>query len=107
MSNSFGKDILIQAKDPQQAASFYVEHLNFTITEELPHLISLQGPNINLFIERGTPLGPVLEVFVPNVGETKTRLLQQGCTLLKEEPEVPRCYVQDPFGLIYNLAAND
>jgi hypothetical protein len=24
---------------------------------------------------------------------------------VKDEPEFPRCYVKDPFGLIYNLTA--
>ena len=31
------------------------------------------------------------------------RLIEAGCVVVKDEPDVPRCYVQDPFGLIYNL----
>lgn len=26
-----------------------------------------------------------------------------GCDIVKDEPDFPRCYVRDPFGLIYNL----
>ena len=103
MANSFGADILIQAQDPETAASFYVSQLGFAITGEAPNMISLHGEHINLFIERGPALGPVLEVTVDNVEEAKLRLVKNGCSIVKDEPDFPRCYVQDPFGLIYNL----
>jgi hypothetical protein len=103
MANSFGSDILIQAQDPKNAASFYIQQLGFQITDEAPDLISLHGEHINLFIERGPALGPVLEVTVASVEETKLRLVENGCEVVKDEPDFPRCYVRDPFGLIYNL----
>ena len=105
MANTFGTDILIQAKDPKRAAAFYVEQLGFSVTGETPQMISLHGNHINLFIERGPKLGPVLEVTVKDVKEAKRRLLKKGCKIVKDEPKFPRCYVQDPFGLIYNLSA--
>jgi predicted enzyme related to lactoylglutathione lyase len=103
MANSFGTDILIQAEDPQKAADFYVSKLGFTITEFESGIIGLRGPHINLFIERGPRMGPVLEVTVENVETAKHRLTESGCVVVKDEPEFPRCYVQDPFGLIFNL----
>jgi len=105
MANSFGTDILIQAQDPKRAASFYVEHLGFEITDPNPKMVGLHGENINLFIEPGPPLGPVLEVTVDNVADAKARLVANGCEIVKDEPEFPRCYVKDPFGLIYNLTS--
>lgn len=103
MANSFGTDILIQAEDPTIAASFYVKQLGFSITDETPNMISLHGAHINLFIERGPALGAVLEVTVDSVEEAKRRLVESGCEIVKDEPDFPRCYVKDPFGLIYNL----
>jgi hypothetical protein len=103
MANTFGTDILIQATDPVAAASFYVQQLGFEITDDNPQMIALHGKNINLFIEPGPALGPVLEVTVQNVTEAKHRLVQNGCRVVKDEPDFPRTYVQDPFGLIYNL----
>jgi hypothetical protein len=105
MANNFGADILIQAQDPKNAASFYVEQLGFAITGEDPQMMSLHGRHINLFIERGPALGPVLEVTVPDLEEAKRRLLQSGCEIVKDEPAFPRCYVKDPYGLIYNLTS--
>jgi hypothetical protein len=103
MANRFGADILIQAQYPKDAAHFYIEQLGFEITDETPNMISLHGPYINLFIERGPALGPVLEVTVDSVEEAKSRLVKNGCEIVKDEPDFPRCYVKDPFGLIYNL----
>jgi len=68
-------------------------------------MISLHGANINLFIEEGPALGPVLEVTVDNVREARRRLVEHGCEVVKDEPEFPRCYVKDSFGLIFNLRA--
>ena len=103
MANTLGTDILIQAGDPRQAARFYEEHLGFSVTAETPDMISLHGPHINLFIERGPSLGPVLEVTVGDVDAARRRLVANGCTVVKDEPQFPRCYIRDPFGLIYNL----
>jgi catechol 2,3-dioxygenase-like lactoylglutathione lyase family enzyme len=103
MANSFGSDILIQAQDPMKAALFYVEHLGFEITDDNPKMIGLHGKHINLFIEPGPTLGPVLEVTVDSVEKAKGQLVKNGCEIVKDEPDFPRCYVKDPYGLIYNL----
>jgi predicted enzyme related to lactoylglutathione lyase len=103
MANTFGTDILIQAKDPAKAASFYVKELGFSITDETANMISLHGKNINMFIERGPALGPVFEVTVKSLKEAKANLQKKGCKVIKDEPDFPRCYVKDPNGLIYNL----
>jgi predicted enzyme related to lactoylglutathione lyase len=103
MANTFGTDILIQAEDPMKAAEFYVTELGFEITDRNPIMIGLHGENINLFIEPGPVLGPVLEVTVKNVKEAKARLQKKGCQVIKDEPDFPRVYIKDPNGLIYNL----
>ena len=103
MANTFGTDILIQAPDPKKAAAFYVNQLGFETTEETPEILSLHGPCINLFSERGPALGPVLEVTVDSVEAAKLRLVKNGCEVIKDEPEFPRCYLRDPYGLTYNL----
>ena len=103
VANSFGSDIIFETEDPQKAAAFYVTQLGFEVTDVKPNMISLHGNQINMFIERGSALGPVFEVTVDNVEQAKMRLVKNGCTIVKDEPEFPRCYVKDPYGLIYNL----
>jgi hypothetical protein len=29
--------------------------------------------------------------------------VRNGCVIIKDEPNFPRCYVKDPYGLNYNL----
>jgi catechol 2,3-dioxygenase-like lactoylglutathione lyase family enzyme len=84
MANRFGTDILIQANDPQKAARFYVEHLGFEVTDNNPKMIGLHGKHINLFIEPGPPLGPVLEVTVDSVAKAKEQLVKNGCVIVKD-----------------------
>ena len=103
MGNKLGTDILIQAPDPKAAAAFYVKVLGFEITAQTSNLISIHGPHINLFIEQGPTLGPVLELTVEDAEKSKARLTDAGCEIIKDEPDFPRCYFKDPFGLIYNL----
>jgi len=105
MANKFGSDILIQSEDPEKAAAFYVQELGFEITDKTANMVSLHGDHINFFIERGPKLGPVLEVTVKNVDEAKAALSKKGCEIIKDEPDFPRCYVRDPYGLIYNLTS--
>jgi predicted enzyme related to lactoylglutathione lyase len=105
MGNTFGKDILFQSPNPRRAAAFYVEQLGFEMTGDEPEMVSLKGRNISLFIEEGPALGPVLEVTVPDVAEARKRLVENGCEIVKDEPEFPRVYLRDPFGLTYNLTS--
>jgi len=104
MANTFGAVILIQSPDPKAAARFYVEQLGFEITDPNLQMLAIRGPNINLYIEPGPPLGPVLEVTVDNLAEAKRRLIANGCEIVKDEPDFPRCYIRDPNGPTYNLA---
>jgi len=108
MANSFTKDVLIQVPDVTKAAKFYVDNLGFEITDEKEdpqrhtHIISLEGDQINLFIDKGEPLGPVMEIKVDDIEAAKSHLLENGCTIVRWEEKGPR-YVCDPNGLIYHL----
>jgi hypothetical protein len=32
---------------------------------------------------------------VPDVAEVRARLVKAGCKVIKDEPQYPRCYIQD------------
>jgi hypothetical protein len=91
MANKFGTDILIQAKDPKnEGCSLLCQGTGLEITDKKPNMVSLHGKNINFFIERGPALGPVFEVTVKSVKETKASLKKKGCRVVKDEPDFPR-----------------
>jgi hypothetical protein len=82
-------------KTPRKPRCTTVTQLGFEITDEKADLVSLYGEHL----ERGVALGPVLEVTVENVEEAKARLVRNGGVIIKDEPNSPRCYVKDPYGL--------
>lgn len=52
---------------------------------------------------KAAPHGPVLDFLTPQVSAVRDRFLAAGCTLIEESTAAPRCYRQDPFGLVFNL----
>jgi len=40
---------------------------------------------------------------VPNVDAAKARLIAAGCTVEEEDPSLPRCYIRDPYGVVFNI----
>jgi predicted enzyme related to lactoylglutathione lyase len=56
-----------------------------------------------LYVERGTGHGPVFEFLVPDVHAAKARLTAAGCTVEEENASVPRCYIRDPYGVVFNI----
>ena len=45
------------------------------------------------------------QLTVEDVVEAAQRLVAWGCEIVKDEPDFPRIYIKDPYGLIYNLTA--
>jgi hypothetical protein len=44
-----------------------------------------------------------LDFLVQDVQATEAVLVSAGCTIVEEKPNIPRCYVRDPFGLLFDL----
>jgi catechol 2,3-dioxygenase-like lactoylglutathione lyase family enzyme len=98
------RDVLIQTKKMDAAAKFYEKVLGFQVIERSEQLIGFETGSFRLFIDKGKPYGPVFEFYVPNLEQAKKILIENGCRIEAEDPAVPRCYVRDPFGLIFNIA---
>ena len=56
-----------------------------------------------LFVEQGLNPGPVFDCLVADVAAAKRQLAAAGCGVMEEDPGVPRVYLRDPYGLIFNL----
>lgn len=98
------RDILLQTPDIEAAARFYSERFGCTEFMREPDMIGLDAGGFQLFLDRRAPMGPVLEFFVDDVEATKAAIVVAGGAVLEENPAIPRTYVRDPFGLIYNLS---
>jgi catechol 2,3-dioxygenase-like lactoylglutathione lyase family enzyme len=97
------RDVIIRTPDLRAAFAFYRDVLGLALTMSNDKMIGLETGAIQLFVESGEPLPAVLDFLVPDIDATKTKLVAAGCTIIEENPSVPRCYVRDPFGLLFNL----
>ena len=97
------RDILIQTERSIEARAFYEEVLGFPVVHDDPAMCGLDTGAFRLFIDPAPALGPVLEFEVADFTAMKQRLLAAGCSIIEENPAIPRCYLRDPFGLIFNL----
>src|SRR5580700_3344653 len=96
-------DVMLRTDDLEAAKSYYHGVLGFPNIPVSDRVIGFDTGGIALYFERGDANGSVFEFEVDDVADAKTKLLAHGCTLLEENPAIPRCYMSDRFGLIFNL----
>jgi len=97
------RDVIIRTEAWEQATRFYETTLGLPVVQRNPSLIGFEMGAFRLYVERGARHGPVFEFLVPDVQAAKSRLLAAGCTVEEEDPSIPRCYLCDPFGLVFNI----
>jgi predicted enzyme related to lactoylglutathione lyase len=97
------RDVILQTDNWAKAIEFYETTLGFPVSHRSPDLIGFETGAFCLYVEKGSRPGPVFDFLVPSMKATKSRLLAAGCTIVEEDPAVPRCYIQDPFGLVFNI----
>jgi predicted enzyme related to lactoylglutathione lyase len=98
------RDVLIQCEDLKEAARFYETVLGLRVNHRSETLVGLETGSFCLYLDKGPSYGPVFEFLVPDLAVAKQQLVSAGCRIEVEDPAIPRCYVRDPFGLIFNLA---
>jgi hypothetical protein len=98
------RDVLIQTTNINTAAAFYESVLGLKVIERSAQLIGFETGSFRLFLDRGESYGPVFEFYVSNLDQAKKMLIENGCRVEVEDRRVPRCYIRDPFGLVFNLS---
>jgi catechol 2,3-dioxygenase-like lactoylglutathione lyase family enzyme len=105
MSDSFksSRDVIVRTGKWSDAVSFYGSVLGLPTAYEDAIMVGFETGSFRLYVEKGPEHGPVFEFLVPDVDAAKHKLLEAGCTLVEEDPALPRCYIKDPFGLVFNI----
>lgn len=98
------RDIIIRVADWQRALDFYGSILGLPVVHRAEQLVGFETGAFCLYLEPGSAHGPVFEFLVPDLPAARARLLAAGCSVLEENPELPRCYLRDPFGMTFNIA---
>ncbi len=96
-------DVMLRTNDLREAKRFYNGVLGYPIVSESERVVGFDTGSFILYFEPGEENGSVFEFEVDDLEETKKKLLEQGCALIEEDPSLPRCYLRDPFGLIFNI----
>jgi catechol 2,3-dioxygenase-like lactoylglutathione lyase family enzyme len=97
------RDVIIRTHDLEQAQKFYASVLGFSVEHHSDTLKGFETGAFYLYLEQGKDHGPVFDFLVADVQAAKTRLIAAGCVLIEEDASVPRCYVRDPYGIVFNI----
>lgn len=107
MSTSFSarasRDVIIRTEKFHEAVQFYESILGLTIVQRSESLVGLDAGAFRLYVEKGPEHGPVFDFLVSDMQAAKRALLSAGCTVQEENLSVPRCYIRDPHGLVFNI----
>jgi catechol 2,3-dioxygenase-like lactoylglutathione lyase family enzyme len=104
MSNiSSSRDVIIRTRNWSEAVRFYAGVLGFCVSSRAAGMVGFETGAFRLYVEAGEAHAPVFDFLVADVPATKARLISVGCVLVEEDASIPRCYLRDPFGLVFNL----
>jgi predicted enzyme related to lactoylglutathione lyase len=101
------RDVIIRTDAWHDAITFYESVLRFPVFHRSTNLVGFEMGAFRLYVENGRHHGPVFEFLVTDVESTKQQLLAAGCVLQEEDASIPRCYLRDPVGLVFNLRSDE
>lgn len=97
------RDVIFRTGNLAAAKAYYHGALGFPIVTDSERMLGFDTGAITLYFEPGDANGAVFEFEVDDIAKAKSEMLARGCTLVEENPAIPRCYVRDRFGLVFNL----
>ena len=101
------RDIILRTNRWDEAVQFYEMILGFKVIYRADNMVGFDTGALVLYVEKGPEHGPVFDFLTADVQAAKKSLVAAGCSIVEENPSVPRCYLKDPFGLVFNLGAKD
>jgi len=97
------RDVIIRTEQFDEAIQFYERVLGLPIVHKSETLFGFDAGSFRLYVERGPRHGPVFDFLVGDFQSTREALLAAGCSVEEEDRSVPRCYIRDPHGLVFNI----
>ena len=97
------RDIIIRTENWAEALQFYRSVFNLPMMEQGDTIVGFETGSFCLYVEQGKEHGPVFEFLVPDVQAAKQKLVAAGCSVIEEDPGIPRFYIGDPYGMIFNV----
>jgi catechol 2,3-dioxygenase-like lactoylglutathione lyase family enzyme len=97
------RHVIIQTDAWEEATTFYGSVLGLPVVHHSDTIMGFETGAFCLYVEKGNEHGPVFEFLVPDIEAAKGRLVDAGCTIQEENPSIPRCYIRDPYGVVFNI----
>jgi len=97
------REVIIRTEAWLEAIEFYGSVLGLPVTYQSETMLGFETGSFCLYVEKGEEHGPVFEFLVPDVQATKQKLVAAGCEVQEENASIPRCYVRDPYGVVFNI----
>jgi catechol 2,3-dioxygenase-like lactoylglutathione lyase family enzyme len=98
------RDVIIRTTDLEKTTRFYAEVLHLPVIDRSASMNCVDAGAFRLYIEQGPGHGPVFDFLVPNFEDARQALVKAGCVVVEDNPAVPRCYLADPYGMVFNIA---
>jgi hypothetical protein len=103
MSYEMSNCMCVQVPDMEKARTFYETLFHGRVVHEDEKGIKLEADTFRIFLDKGDTMGSILEGFIPYMEQAREELIDAGCTPVLWESKGKRCYLRDPFGVIFNL----
>jgi predicted enzyme related to lactoylglutathione lyase len=97
------RDVIIRTERFEDAERFYESVLGLKIVQRSESLVGFDVGAFRLYVEHGAAHGPVFDFLAANFRAARAALLAAGCSIEEEDASVPRCYLRDPYGLVFNI----
>ncbi|HXW77815.1 MAG TPA: VOC family protein [Candidatus Eremiobacteraceae bacterium] len=96
-------EVMYRARDLAAVRAYYHGELGFPIIIDTPKVLGFDTGALNLYFEPGEPNFAVLEFEVADLDKARADLLAAGCTIVEDDPDLPRLYLRDRFGVVFNV----
>jgi catechol 2,3-dioxygenase-like lactoylglutathione lyase family enzyme len=104
MTFKMSPNVAVRTRTFSEAVDFYTTVLGFQNRSDDPDLADLDASPLNLFVIEDPEIrGPVMELFVEDLDQARETLVANGCKVLRWRGKGQDCYVQDPFGVVFNI----
>jgi uncharacterized protein YndB with AHSA1/START domain len=101
------RDVIVRSIAWDRVLDFYGSVLSLPVAYRSDDLVGFETGSFLLYVERskspGSSHGAVFEFLTPDLADARQRLLAAGCVIEEENSSLPRCYIRDPFGLVFNI----
>jgi catechol 2,3-dioxygenase-like lactoylglutathione lyase family enzyme len=104
MKYRMSPNVAVRTEQFAEAVEFYTQILGFENRSSDPQLADLDASPLNLFVIADEEFnGAIMELFVDDLERARDELVANGCKILRWRGKGQDCYIEDPFGVIFNL----